>query len=64
MGLALRDGTMFNHAFDADQPGMPESIEHDPFEMDWPWPGMRSDKAEDTPALNAETAAQAQPPVD
>ena len=26
----------------SDQPVVPDGIELDPFEMDWPWPGVRA----------------------
>jgi hypothetical protein len=29
---------------------VPEPIEYDPFEMDWPWPGMVSEPEASAPA--------------
>ena len=37
----------------SDQPVTPDGIEFDPFEMDWPWPGMQRESDEATPPSNS-----------
>jgi len=63
-GLALRSA--MEPAPNRRAPKVPEPIEFDPFEMDWPWPGMlsepeppvepsRGDLAGETPAESPAT---------
>ena len=39
----------------------PEPFEYDPFEMDWPWPGMHTPEAE--PAATTPPAAKTDAPA-
>ena len=32
---------MSHFSADSDQPVFPDGLDLDPFEMDWPWPGVR-----------------------
>ena len=46
-----------------DQPAPPDGIEFDPFEMDWPWPGMKSEIDEtSTPSIAPQSPAPPQLP--
>lgn len=39
-GIALGSRVMEPNSHRRPVPKVPEPIEYDPFEMDWPWPGM------------------------